>query len=116
MSVGGTMYPKSPSLHHIRLVPVTEAELVKWRAFRELVEKKGRPFAAYVEPCTSGAYYSKALSMREYTRSEMWKHKLRGATMHTCTSSGAVRKHGTTATSWSDASSRRGRAPRPGAM
>jgi len=80
LTVGGTQYPKPASLHHIRLVPVTEAELAKWRAFRELVEKEGRPFAAYVEQCSAATKYSKALTMREYTRSEMWKHKLRGAT------------------------------------
>ena len=80
LTVGGSQYPKPAGLNHIRFVPVTKEEHAKWRAFRELVEKKGRPFAAYVEQCSAATNFSQALTMREYTRSEMWKHKLRGAT------------------------------------
>jgi hypothetical protein len=80
LTVGGSIYPKPAMLHHVRLVPMSDAELSQWQGFRASVEKEGRPFAAYLEQCTAATKYSQALSMREYTRGEMWKHKLRGAT------------------------------------
>ena len=80
LAPGGTMYPKPAGVHHIRFVPMTAAEVAKWREFRALVDRTGRPFAAYVEQCSAAFYFPETVRMAEYTRGEMWKHKLRGAT------------------------------------
>jgi len=80
LSPGGTMYPKPVGLHHIRLVPMGAEEVREWQAFRKTVEEQGRPFAAYVEQCSAAFYFPRAVRMAEYTRGEMWHHRLRGAT------------------------------------
>jgi hypothetical protein len=71
---------RDASIRHIRLVPMTGDEIAHYHHVRELAGIEGRPFAAYVEQCTAGAYAQGDLDLQTHTRNEMRLARARGAT------------------------------------
>ncbi len=80
LMLGGTV-PKwhDARIRHVRFVPMTKPEIRHFRQVRKMAEKRGRPFAGYVEQCTAGAYEPSNLTLLAHTRNEMRLNKARGA-------------------------------------
>ncbi len=80
LALGGSRKWQDVSIHYIRFVPMTAAEVKRLQDVRELAAKKGRPFAGYLETMTNAYYEPYALTLLECTRNGMQLNKALGST------------------------------------
>jgi hypothetical protein len=76
---GGTRFWRNASLRFVRFVPMTAAEVAHHERVRARAGR-GRPFAAYVEPCTAAHYEPETLTLAAHVRNEMRLARVRGCT------------------------------------
>ena len=77
---GGTRFWRDVSVRHLRLVPMSAAEIDRFHQVRDLARREGRPFAGYLEPCTPAGYEPASLTLRQHVRNEMRLNREYGST------------------------------------
>ena len=79
ISAGGARNWRDVSIRYIKLVPMTQFEIDHFTGVRDLAQKRGRPFAGYMEPCTPATTEPVISTMRDHIRNRVRQNVLRGS-------------------------------------